>query len=153
MSKSKQKTLELLVDLTQDQTNKAGQELHKLVAERNGAQQQLEVLQSYRQDYATRLGNTGKNGITASNYHNFTRFLGTLDEAILQQTKVMEHLDYNIDVSKNNWRASQRRLHSYEALQTRHKQQEIAAENRRDQIITDEISAAFSRRRQFNRGI
>lgn len=152
MSSEKQKTLDVLIDLTKDQTDKAATKLSKAVAEKNNADKQLDMLRDYRQDYADRLNGAGKNGITASNYHNFTRFLDTLDEAILQQTRIITHLDYNIQVCTDDWRKKQRKLHSYETLQTRQKQQQLAIENRQEQIATDEMSAIVHRRRRQNQG-
>lgn len=152
MSRAKQKSLDVLIDLTKDQTDQAATKLSKVVAEKNNATTQLDMLRDYREDYANRLNGAGKNGITASNYHNFTRFLATLDEAILQQTRIITHLDYNIQICTNDWRQKQRKLHSYETLQTRQKQQMLAIENRQEQITTDELSATVHRRRQQNQG-
>ena len=152
MSSTKQKSLDVLVDLTKDQTDQAATTLSKAVAEKTNAENQLNMLKDYREDYANRLNGAGKNGITASNYHNFTRFLATLDEAIMQQTRIITHLDYNIQKCTDDWRKCQRKLHSYETLQTRQRQQQLAIENRLDQIATDEVSATVHRRRQQNQG-
>lgn len=152
MTDQKFKSFDTLISLTQNRVDEAGGRLGKLMSERNNAQQQLEMLKEYRKDYADRLNQAGQTGITASNYHNFTRFLATLDEAILQQTKVMTHMDHNISVSKEHWCSEQRRLHSYETLKTRRVQQHIADENRREQLVTDELSAAIHRRNSTDRG-
>src|SRR5699024_9949432 len=121
--------------------------------QRQGAEKQLDMLREYRQDYANRLNNAGQTGITASNYHNFTRFLATLDEAIVQQNSLMAHLDHNIDTSKQTWQAAQHRLHSYEALQERHRRQRVAVEHRREQRATDEMSSIIYHRRRTNGGL
>lgn len=151
--RSRQRPLNLLVDLTREQTNEAGRQLNKLVNERQGASQQLDTLKNYRQDYVERLNQAGQTGMTASNYRNFTRFLDTLDEAIVQQNKLMDHLDHHIDVSKDTWQASQRRLHSYETLQMRQHKQHLQAEARREQLTTDELSTQLYHRRRSNRGL
>lgn len=153
MTDTKQASFDILVELTQNDVDEASAELGKLIGERRNAAQQLDVLREYRQDYANRLNQAGQTGITASNYHNFTRFLATLDEAIVQQTRVMTHMDHNISVSKENWRSKQQRLHSYETLQTRRQQQRAAIESRREQRLTDELSAALHRRASLDRGL
>ncbi len=153
MNDHKQASFNTLIELTQRSVDEAGAQLGKLVQERRNADQQLDMLKEYRQDYANRLNNAGQTGITASNYHNFTRFLATLDDAIMQQTRLMTHMDHNISVSKENWRSQQQRLHSYETLQTRRKQQHIALENRREQRLSDELSAAMHRRSSSDRGL
>lgn len=153
MNDHRQASFNTLIELTQKNVDEAGAQLGKLVQERRNAGQQLDMLKEYRQDYANRLNSAGQTGITASNYHNFTRFLATLDDAIVQQTRLMTHMDHNISVSKENWRSQQQRLHSYETLQTRRIQQHIALENRREQRLTDELSAAMHRRSSSDRGL
>src|SRR5690625_2617258 len=139
MTDHKLKSFDTLINLTQNRVDEAGGKLGKLMSERNNAARQLEMLKEYRKDYADRLNQAGGSGITASNYHNFTRFLATLDEAILQQTKIMVHLDHDISISKEHWRGEQRRLHSYETLKSRREQQHLAYQNRREQILTAEL--------------
>lgn len=153
MTRPRQRPLNLLIDLTRDQTSEAGKQLGKLVSEKHNASQQLDMLKNYRADYVERLNHAGQTGMTASNYRNFTRFLDTLDEAIVQQNKLMDHIDHNIDVSKDAWQASQRRLHSYETLQTRQQRQYQQAEARREQLTTDELSALVYHRRRPDRGL
>lgn len=153
MNDHKQASFNTLIELTQNRVDDAGSQLGKLISERRSAAQQLDVLKEYRQDYANRLNTAGQTGMTASNYHNFTRFLATLDDAIVQQTRLMSHMDHNINVSKENWRSQQQRLHSYETLNTRRNQQRIAFENRREQRLSDELSAAIHRRSSSDRGL
>ena len=153
MNDNKHASFNILVELSKNRVDTAGNKLGHLVSKYRAAEHQLNVLKEYRQDYAVRLTGAGQNGITASNYRNFTRFLATLDEAIVQQTRVMMHLDQNISVSKENWRSEQQRLHSYETLQTRRAQQHMAIENRREQLVSDELSAAIHRRTLSDRGL
>ena len=153
MNDNKHATFNTLIELSKNRVDTAGNELGHLISKQRSAQQQLNVLKEYRQDYAMRLTGAGQNGITASNYRNFTRFLATLDDAIVQQTRVMMHLDHNVSVSKESWRSEQQRLHSYETLQTRRVQQRMTNENRREQIASDELSASIHRRSIPNRGM
>ena len=153
MTDTKHASFEVLIEMTQNAVNEAGAQLGQLMNERRTAAQQLDVLKEYREDYANRLNQAGQTGITASNYHNFTRFLATLDEAIVQQTKVMTHMDHTISVSRENWRSEQQRLHSYETLQIRRQQQRATLESQREQRLTDELSAAMHRRASLDRGL
>lgn len=152
MTRSPQ-SFDRLIDLARDQADDAATRLNGWATERRNAQQQLDMLKDYRQDYAKRLNGAGHHGMTASNYHNFTRFLATLDEAIVQQTKVMAHLDHHLELSQEDWRATRRRLNSYEALQDRRQRQHRDMENRREQRATDELSAMMHRRRPTRPGI
>lgn len=153
MTDHKHASFGILIELTQNDVDEASAQLGTLISERNNAATQLDVLKEYRQDYANRLNSAGQTGITASNYHNFTRFLATLDEAIVQQTRVMAHMDHNISVSKEHWRGKQQRLHSYETLQTRRHQQHMAIQHRHEQRLSDEMSATIHRRLSSDRGL
>lgn len=142
-----------LIKLSQHSVDQAQNNLGRLINERHQAGQQLAMLEGYRQDYTARLNNVGQTGMTASNYHNFSRFLATLDNAIMQQTNVMTQLDHKIQTSTKHWRHEQQRLLSYETLQTRRLQEHNAVANRREQIITDELSANIHRRSLTGQGL
>lgn len=143
---AKPASLNLLIDLKKDETNKVVKQLQQYQAERRNADNQLSTLLVYREDYTERLQKATEKGITAANYHNFRQFIVTLDEAILQQNKVVAQIDTKIEQSQQQWYAEKRRLNSYEALQTRHMQQQIKKENRAEQLASDEASAAVYRR-------
>ncbi|NYT65038.1 flagellar export protein FliJ [Alcaligenaceae bacterium] len=143
---AKHASLVTLIDLKTDAANQIAKQLQKLQTERNNAKSQLSTLQVYRQDYAERLQKATMDGVTTANYHNFRQFIATLDEAILQQNRVVGQIDRNIEQSQQQWYAEKQRLKSYEALQTRHHQQQLQRENRAEQLANDEASAALYRR-------
>lgn len=136
----KSRTLNMLVDLARNDTDEAARELAQLFKSRQEAEQQLEALHSYRLDYAERLQQVSKTGLTASNYHNFRQFIATLDEAISQQNKILEQLDARLQQGRDSWQAEKRRLSSFETLQTRQLRQQAVLESRREQRLSDEIS-------------
>ncbi len=143
---AKQASLVTLIDLKKDAANQVAKQLQQLQSERNNAESQLSTLQVYRQDYAERLQKATMDGVTTANYRNFRQFIATLDEAILQQNRVVGQIDSKIEQSQQQWYAEKRRLNSYEALQTRHHQQQLKRENRAEQLASDEASAALYRR-------
>lgn len=57
-------SLHTLVDLSQNNVDDAARHLQELRTERDAAQSQLEMLQTYRQDYAQRLLDVGQTGVT-----------------------------------------------------------------------------------------
>lgn len=134
-------SLDLLVDLGQDHLQQAGQQLHSLNNQKQAAAEQLEMLHSYRQDYAQRLLEAGRTGLTMSNYHNFVRFIATLDEAIQQQNKILQKLDDKVSASRENWNEKRIRVNAYETLIERRQQRALKEQSRQEQIQTDEISA------------
>lgn len=143
---TKSSSLKLLIDLKEDETNKVVKQLQEFQAERRHADEQLNTLLTYRQDYAVRLEEATKKGVAAANYHNFRQFISTLDEAILQQNRVVDQIDTKIQASQQHWLEQKRRLKSFQTLQTRHAQQHVKQENRAEQLDTDEASAALYRR-------
>ncbi|SHI19027.1 flagellar export protein FliJ [Pollutimonas bauzanensis] len=139
-------SLNTLIGLSKDGADKAGKQLQLLTAERQKAEAQLSTLQVYRQDYAQRLQKATESGLSASNYHNFRQFIATLDEAILQQNRVVVQMDAKIEQERQQWYAEKRRLSSFEALQTRQARQQTLRDNRSEQLASDEISANLYRR-------
>lgn len=86
-----------------------------------------------------------------SNYHNFYRFIGTLDQAITQQNSLLEHLEAKITQQQQQWLAAKQRLNAYQTLQERRDQQQAERLARLEQRENDELSAAMHYRlRQFN---
>lgn len=143
---AKHSSLPMLIDLARDGANEAGKQLQTLATERAGADQQLSMLLVYRQDYAERLQKAAETGLSASNYHNFRQFIATLDEAISQQNRVVAQMDARIEQGKQRWYAEKRRVSSFEALQSRERQQQLVRDNRAEQLASDEISANLYRR-------
>lgn len=139
-------SLPTLIDLARNHADDAAKALQQLSQERQNAQSQLNALHDYRLDYAQRLQQATEGGLSASNYHNFRQFIATLDQAISQQNKVVAQIDQKIEAGRQRWYAEKRRLSSYEALQSRQAKQQQAYENRKEQLASDETSAALYRR-------
>lgn len=143
---TKNSSLDLLIGLKEDEANKVAKLLQELQAERRHANEQLSTLLTYRQDYAVRLEESTKKGVAAANYRNFRQFISTLDEAIMQQNRVVDQIDSKIQANQQQWLEEKRRLKSFQTLQTRHMQLHVKKENRAEQLATDEASAALYRR-------
>ncbi len=138
--------LNVLIEVTNKAVDEAAKAMQQAASERDKAQQQLEMLHSYRLDYAQRLQQTAEGGVTASNYLNFRRFLTTLDDAISQQNSIVAQSESRLEAGRQQWYAEKRRLSAYEALQTRQQQQHAQREARREQRASDEIAANLYRR-------
>ena len=143
---SKKPSMDLLINVTHDAVDEAAKTMQKAASERDQAQQQLDMLHSYRLDYAQRLLESAEGGVTASNYLNFRRFLTTLDEAISQQNNIVAQSETRLAAGRQQWQAEKQRLGAYEALQSRQRQQQLLQESRREQRLSDEIAASLFRR-------
>lgn len=139
-------SLDTLIELAQNNADQAAKQLQQLNGTRRDAEQQLNMLKTYRQDYAERLQKATEDGISASNYHNFRQFIATLDEAISQQNKILVQIGVKLESGRKSWYDEKRRLNSYATLLSRHAQQRTIRDNRKEQRDNDEISARQLRR-------
>lgn len=133
--------LDMLIGLAKESTDEAARALGRLSTERVHAEQQLVMLQDYRQDYLQRLQNAMTVGMSASDCHNYQRFISTLDDVIAQQTKVLHEADTNLAQGRSNWQQEKRKLNSYDALAQREVKARALIEARREQRTNDEFSA------------
>ncbi len=143
---AKTPALNVLIDVTNEAVDVAAKSMQRAAADRDKAQEQLEMLHSYRLDYAQRLQDSAEGGVTASNYLNFRRFLNTLDDAISQQNGIVAQSESRLETGRQQWVAEKRRLSAFEALHTRQRQQQALLEARREQRASDEIAANLFRR-------
>ena len=147
---SKNPALNLLIDVANEAVDAAAQIMQNAATERSKANEQLELLHAYRLDYAERLVSNGANGVSATNYLNFQRFLATLDEAISQQNNIVAQSESRLEAGRSQWNAEKRRLGAFETLHTRQRQQLALKEARQEQRASDEIAASLYRRRAGN---
>ncbi len=143
---NREKPLDVLINLTQERLDEAGRNLSELSTQRRNAQQQLDALDNYRVDYTEKLQASTNSGVSSANYHNFRRFINTLDEAISQQNSIITQIDINLQNSRKKWHAEKRKLNSYETLKARQERQRQYKEQRREQHASDETSANMYRR-------
>ncbi|WP_459667710.1 flagellar export protein FliJ, partial [Achromobacter xylosoxidans] len=111
--------LDMLINLAKESTDEAARLLGRLSTERTNAERQLGMLQDYRQDYLERLQQAMTTGMSASDCHNYQRFIGTLDDAIGQQQNVLRQADENLAKGRLYWQQEKRKLNSYDALAQR----------------------------------
>lgn len=137
--------LDMLIGLAKDNTDEAARELGRLSAERNNAEQQLNMLQDYRQDYLQRMQTAMQSGMSAADCHNYQRFIATLDDAIDQQRAVLEQAATHLEQGKERWREERRKLNSLDALAQRQQQVVAREDARREQRLNDEYSARLVR--------
>ncbi|PND34967.1 flagellar export protein FliJ [Achromobacter pulmonis] len=138
--------LDMLINLAKESTDEAARLLGRLNAERGNAERQLGMLHDYRQDYLTRLQQAMVSGMSASDCHNYQRFIGTLDDAIGQQQAVLRQADENLAKGRQHWQQEKRKLNSYDALAQREVRARAVAESRREQRANDEYSARLVQR-------
>jgi flagellar FliJ protein len=133
--------LETLIELAQRDSDDAAKRLGAALKEVENAQQKLNMLLGYRDDYANRLDQAQMNGITPFAYANFVAFVGKLDNAINGQQEVVKHAKYKSDLEKATWQESERKRLSYRTLNDRAAAEALKIENKRDQKMMDDHAA------------
>ena len=133
--------LETLIELAQRDSDDAAKRLGAALKEVEDAQQKLNMLLGYRDDYANRLDQAQMNGITPFAYANFVAFVGKLDNAINGQQEVLKHAKYKSDLEKTAWQESERKRLSYRTLNDRAAAEALKIENKRDQKMMDDHAA------------
>ena len=133
--------LDTLIELTTKQSDDAAKRLGKAVRAGDDAQQKLQLLMQYRDDYAARLRSSAATGLTASGYRNFQMFLDKLDDAIASQQRAVQDAQRRVNNERNAWQSSERKRMSYDTLATRAMNAQLLKQARREQKQTDEFAA------------
>ncbi|MBA4094495.1 MAG: flagellar export protein FliJ, partial [Candidatus Accumulibacter sp.] len=111
--------LDTLIELAQRDSDAAAKRLGAALKGVEEAEQKLQMLLGYRDDYANKLDQAQMNGITPFAYANFVAFVGKLDNAINGQQEVLKHAKYKSDLEKATWQESERKRLSYRTLNER----------------------------------
>ncbi len=142
---AKPNPLNTLADLAQDSTDKAARELGRLQGLRTQAEQQLNALTQYRHEYRARMQAIAAEGMTSSRWHDFSRFLDSLDHAIRQQNAALAKAEADLLAGRANWQQQKRRLNSFDTLIARAETREQQISARREQRANDEYAARIAR--------
>lgn len=134
-----------LSELAQNDTDAATRELGRLQGLRTQAEQQLNQLTQYRQEYRERMQVVAAEGMTTSRWHDFSRFLDSLDHAIRQQTAALDKAEADLLAGRSNWQQQKRRLNSFDTLIARADAREEKVVARREQRTNDEYAARLAR--------
>ncbi|MGV8893095.1 MAG: flagellar export protein FliJ [Burkholderiaceae bacterium] len=133
--------LNTLISLAENKTNDAAKLLGTAIRAGEDAQQKLELLQQYRDDYAARLESTRAVGLSIMSHQNYQVFLGKLDSAITGQETILEHEKKRIAASRTVWQENARKKMSFSALSQRAQEELQRIESKRDQKLMDEHAA------------
>ena len=134
-------SLQTVLELMQVRADDATQRLAHLIANERDAKNKLDMLQEYRDEYATRFRQSAQNGMTQREWHNYQEFLNRLDEAIDAQRQAVAQQARNTVAGQKNWQEQRKKLKAFDTLSERHFSAENAKEQKRDQKIQDEFAA------------
>ena len=136
-------SLQTVLDLMQIRADDATQSLARLIASERDATNKLDMLQQYRDEYATRFLQAAQNGISPREWHNYQEFLNRLDEAIDAQRRMVAQQAQNTAAGQTHWQQQRTKLKAFDTLSDRHFANENAQELKREQKTQDEFAARF----------
>jgi flagellar FliJ protein len=131
-------SLQPLVHLAQQRNDAATKKLGQLNQQHQTAQQKLDALQQYRKDYQLKFQEEAKAGMSPVDMKNFQDFIGRLDQAIQQQTSVIEKTKAGVQTGRNELMDTTRKMKSFDTLAQRHVAAEKKLEAKSEQKIQDE---------------
>lgn len=103
-------------------------------------QQKLTALEKYRSEYEAGFATKAGAGVDVVGMRDFQTFLAKLGEALVQQRELVAMARKGLDAERSNWREAAQRQHVVETLAERWQGEEARAEQRRDQLESDELS-------------
>jgi flagellar FliJ protein len=103
-------------------------------------QQKLTALEKYRSEYEAGFANKVGSGVDVIGMRDFQTFLAKLGEALTQQRELVALARKALEAERSNWREAAQRQHVVETLAERWQGEEARAEQRRDQLESDELS-------------
>lgn len=130
---SRSDRLQPAVEQAQRRQKEALQRLAEQQQKLAQAEQQLDELQRYRRDYGLSDG-----GLTVSALINRQQFVDRIDQAIVQQTRLIERLQRQLESARERWLQAHAREHALDSVVGRLRRQEDQREQRLEQAEVDE---------------
>jgi flagellar FliJ protein len=129
-----------LLERSQALREDAASAMQKAQAGWLAARSKLEQVESFRQEYRSRLTGSDK-GITVTQWRDYQLFLGKLDTVARQQAEEVVRQEQAYQRCLAEWQECEKKVKAFEALQERHQQAELKRENRDEQKMLDEFNA------------
>ena len=133
--------LRVVQDLAQQQSDTAATRLGMLHAQAASAEQKLNLLLEYRDQYQARFRRQIHEDLHSAGLNNFHLFLAKLDEAIEQQRSAVFAAHQAVQGGRRHWQSKQIKVKAYDTLALRHQAAQSERTKRSDQRIADEFAA------------
>ena len=133
--------LKVVQELAQKTCDEAAMRLGKLNAEVAKADEKLNMLLQYREEYRERFRSTMHHDIGSAGWNNFQQFLVKLDEAVEQQRTACAHSRQAVATGQRDWQVKQVKVKAFGTLEQRHHMAQFERLKKLDQRATDEFAA------------
>ena len=139
MNKRAQRLLPV-IEMAQTAEQEAAGKLRQYKTALQQAQQQLQSLEQYRDDYQQQWINKGQVGVSGQWLMNYQRFLSQLEVAIEQQQKSLVWHENNVRSSQAVWQQTYARLEGLRKLVQRYRDEAQKAADKQEQKLLDEMA-------------
>ena len=139
MNKRAQRLLPV-IDMAQTAEQEAAAKLRQYQAALQQAQQQLQNLEHYRDDYQQQWIDKGQTGVSGQWLMNYQSFLSQLEVAIEQQQKSLAWHENNVRSSQTLWQQAYARLEGLRKLVQRYREEAQKAADKQEQKLLDEMA-------------
>ena len=132
--------LELVADWERQKEQKCVQAFQQAQQYAQDNKRKLSGLEQYRLDYLHQAHNKATSGLAAQTYGQHQSFIGKLDKACEQQTKVINSAVLVADQRRMEWLQQQRKRKAVDMLLDKKRQKMQKRENKIEQQLLDEMS-------------
>ncbi|MDU2939952.1 flagellar export protein FliJ [Superficieibacter sp. 1612_C1] len=139
--------LATLKDLAEKEVDNAALRLGEMRRGCQQAQEQLQMLMNYQDEYQSSLNTDMSHGIGSQRWQNFQQFIQTLEKAIDQHRQQLAQWNHKVDQALGVWREKKQRLQAWQTLSDRQDSAALLAENRLDQKRMDEFAQRATQRK------
>ena len=139
MNKRVQRLLPV-IDMAQTAEQEATAKLNQYKNALQHAQQQLQNLQQYRDDYQQQWIDKGQSGVSGQWLMNYQRFLSQLEVAIAQQEKSLVWHENNVSLSQAAWQQAYARLAGPRTPVQRYRDHPRKSADKQAQKLLDEMA-------------
>ena len=129
-----------VVDMAKTEEREAAGHLSSYQHALNQAQQQLENLEQYRDDYQQQWIDKGQVGVSGQWLMNYQRFLSQLEVAVDQQRKSLAWHEHNLNHARTVWQQAYARVEGLRKLVQRYRDEAQKTADKQEQKMLDEMA-------------
>lgn len=137
--------LETVRSVAHQRAEDAARALNGHATRLRNAEEKLQQLEQYRDEYRAQRATAMVQGIQAGRLRDFNAFLSRLDEAITQQTAEAQRARAVWEQALRHWQDLDQRSQAMDTLLARHEMSELAREGKIEQKGQDEAATRLHR--------
>lgn len=126
--------------LALDKEHAAARDLAQLREQLMNQENRLAELKSYRDEYNINFNDTAKHGVNMRSITEFHAFLSKLNDAILQQSQLVDNARMAFCKAKSAWMASHNHRRALDHVSERFRESENTEQQRKEQKENDEFA-------------